>query len=121
MTEVGLFVPNQNNNRCPETGALLVFEDLLEIKEWLMGKSVIPVSKATPAFCLLDTFHQGTLLMFLYSRCKNPAINKYTHKICLQFWKNEFRGVCCIALDFSKCFLNNFQVQHQFYYNYLYL
>lgn len=33
MTEVGLFVPNQNNNRCPETGALLVFEDLLEIKE----------------------------------------------------------------------------------------
>ena len=33
MIDVGLFVPNQNNNRCPQTGALLAFEGLLEIKE----------------------------------------------------------------------------------------
>lgn len=33
VTEAGLFVPNQNNNRCPEKGSLLVCEDLLEIKE----------------------------------------------------------------------------------------
>ena len=29
MIDVGLFVPNENNNRCPQTGALLVFEGLL--------------------------------------------------------------------------------------------
>ena len=62
--------------------------------------------------------------MFLYSKCKDSAINKYKHKICLQFWTNEFNGVYCIASDFSKCFVNNFQVQHQLYsilYDYLYL
>lgn len=48
-------MPNKNNKRCPETDTLLVFEDLLEIEEWLMKKSMIPMSKATPAFCLLDT------------------------------------------------------------------
>ena len=58
MTEVGLFVPNQNNNnRCQNAGLLLVLEDLLEIKEWFMEKSMIPTSKATTAFCLLDIFH----------------------------------------------------------------
>ena len=55
MTRVGQFVPNKNSKRCPEADALLVFEDLLEIEEWLMKKSMIPVSKATPAFCLRDT------------------------------------------------------------------
>lgn len=33
MTQDGQFVPNQNNNRCPEKGALLIFEDLVEIEE----------------------------------------------------------------------------------------
>lgn len=33
LTEVGQFVPNKNNKRCLETGALLIFENLLEIKE----------------------------------------------------------------------------------------
>lgn len=75
-TEVGLFAPNQNNNRCPEAIALLMFEDLLEIKEWFMGKSMIPSSKATPAICLLDAFHEWTLTMVSYSRCKESAINK---------------------------------------------
>lgn len=55
--QVGLFAPDQNNNRCLGAGALLVFEDILEIEEWLIVKSMIPTSKAIPAFCLPDIFH----------------------------------------------------------------
>lgn len=33
LSEVGQFVPNKNNKRCPETGVLLIFEDLLEFEE----------------------------------------------------------------------------------------
>lgn len=65
MMKVGQFVPNQNNNRCPETGALLVFEHLLEIEEWLMGKSMIPMSRATTTFCLLDTSLRGGAYVFI--------------------------------------------------------
>lgn len=64
MTKVGQFVPNKNNKRCPETDTLLVFEDLLEIEEWLMRKSMIPMSKASPAFCLLDTSLQDVAYVF---------------------------------------------------------
>lgn len=58
--QVGLFAPDQNNNRCPGAGALLVFEDILEIKERLIVKSMIPMSKAIPAFCLPDTSLRDT-------------------------------------------------------------
>lgn len=63
LTKVGQFVPNINNKRCPETDALLVFKDLLKIEEWLR-KSMIPMSKATPAFCLLD-FITGCCYVFI--------------------------------------------------------
>ena len=49
-------------------------------------------------------FSLRTFACVSYSKCKDSVINTLTHKICLQFWKNEFRGIYYIVLDFSKCF-----------------
>ena len=91
MIDVGLFVPNENNNRCPQTGALLVFEGLLVTSGDVKDSNIY--------FFFWTLFIKGHRLYFYIVSAKT-AINKYKHKFAFSFGQMNSK-VSAVLLQIS--------------------